>query len=919
LASIRAWIGDGVMAIRDIVQAAAGVGGGGEYVEDVFSTYLYKGNGATQTIENGIALGDSNYGPSVEFDGTSDYLSRSSDMTGNVDSKTFTLSCWFYSASTQNATAGLVWNTSGRFGIGLSSTGKGLAIRALTSANGWLLDAGANSVFALETWSHLLISIDLNNSANRYVYLNDTDITSSISWATYNVGDISFTEANWFVASSNAGATQRNEGRQANTFLDYTYRDLSVTNNRRLFITADGQPATGLASLSPILYMPLDGSTASVGTNSGTGGDFTVNGSPTVLTQGGPYIESGYGQGGLVWIKSRSSTTSNENFHFLSDSARGKSDEYGPDIFKPLYSNETSSQDYLSGSYRGGVGSFNSNGFTLSSGLIASYSNNSSETYVSWTFRKAPKFFDVVTWTGNGVAGREIPHSLGSVPGCVIIKCTSTITSWQVYHIGAPTGSLVLQSTAALDTVSAKYYFGDDTSIIAPTSTNFTVGGSYASSQVNGSGATYVAYVFAHDAGGFGDDGEQNVISCGSFTTDGSGNATVNLGYEPQFILDKITTVGDWRMFDSMRGIPTGGGDARLLANDAQVENSANDVVNLTATGFTSRLSAANTPYIYIAIRRPMKTPEAGTEVFMPLLRTGTDATAQVTGVGFAPDLVNVLKRQGTTRLFSDRLRGRSKSLLSTSTNAETTSVNAGNDIVSYNMDGITLGPNWNIDVNSASEPYVNYFFKRAPGFMDVVAFTQVGTSGTQTINHNLTIAPQLVFVKSRAAGDAWKVGSSLVSGNANLNQSYAFSGTSPVNTLTTTTFGFNIGSHGYSNGMTFVSYLFSTLAGVSKVGSYTGTGADLNVDCGFSAGARFILIKRTDEDAGGSSGDWYVWDSVRGIAAGNDPYLLLNSTAAEVTSTDYIDPLSSGFTVTSSAPAALNASGGSYIFLAIA
>jgi hypothetical protein len=112
----------------------------------------------------------------------------------------------------------------------------------------------------------------------------------------------------------------------------------------------------------------------------------------------------------------------------------------------------------------------------------------------------------------------------------------------------------------------------------------------------------------------------------------------------------------------------------------------------------------------------------------------------------------------------------------------------------------------------------------------------------------------------------------------------------------------------------TYIAYLFATLAGVSKVGSYTGTGADLNVDCGFSAGARFILIKRTD-----STGDWYVWDSARGIVAGNDPYLLLNSLAAEVTSTDYIDPLSSGFTVTSSAPAALNASGGTYIFLAIA
>ena len=112
----------------------------------------------------------------------------------------------------------------------------------------------------------------------------------------------------------------------------------------------------------------------------------------------------------------------------------------------------------------------------------------------------------------------------------------------------------------------------------------------------------------------------------------------------------------------------------------------------------------------------------------------------------------------------------------------------------------------------------------------------------------------------------------------------------------------------------TYMAYLFATVAGISKVGSYSGTGSDVNVDCGFSAGARFILIKRSD-----STGDWYLYDSVRGIVAGNDPYLLLNSNAAQVTSTDYIDPLSSGFTVTSSAPAALNTSGGTYVFYAIA
>ena len=73
-------------------------------------------------------------------------------------------------------------------------------------------------------------------------------------------------------------------------------------------------------------------------------------------------------------------------------------------------------------------------------------------------------------------------------------------------------------------------------------------------------------------------------------------------------------------------------------------------------------------------------------------------------------------------------------------------------------------------------------------------------------------------------------------------------------------------------------------------------------------------MIKRTD-----SNGDWYVWDSARGITASDDPYLLLNKTAAEVTNTNYVDTDTTGFKVTAAAPAGINASGGTYIFLAIA
>jgi hypothetical protein len=108
---------------------------------------------------------------------------------------------------------------------------------------------------------------------------------------------------------------------------------------------------------------------------------------------------------------------------------------------------------------------------------------------------------------------------------------------------------------------------------------------------------------------------------------------------------------------------------------------------------------------------------------------------------------------------------------------------------------------------------------------------------------------------------------------------------------------------------------LFASVTGVSKVGTYTGTGTTNQINCGFTSGARFVMIKRLS----GSTGDWYVYDTARGIIAGNDPFMLINTTAADVTNTDYIDAFSSGFELSSTAPAAINANGATFIFLAIA
>jgi hypothetical protein len=117
------------------------------------------------------------------------------------------------------------------------------------------------------------------------------------------------------------------------------------------------------------------------------------------------------------------------------------------------------------------------------------------------------------------------------------------------------------------------------------------------------------------------------------------------------------------------------------------------------------------------------------------------------------------------------------------------------------------------------------------------------------------------------------------------------------------------------ASGSTYVAYLFATCAGVSKVGSYTGNGTTQTINCGFGAGgARFVLIKRTD-----STGDWYVYDTARGMTVLTDPYLLLNSLAAEVATLGSVTTVSTGFALNSSILADINVNTGTYIFLAIA
>jgi hypothetical protein len=599
------------------------------------------------------------------------------------------------------------------------------------------------------------------------------------------------------------------------------------------------------------------------------------------------------GEGGLVWTKARV-----DRFHNLEDTVRGAGNT--------LWANATSASYY----YDDAITAFGSTGYTLGADNTGNQVNSSAN-YVSWTFRKQPKFFDIVTYTGNATSNRQIAHNLGSVPGCIIIRRTNAGGSnWKVNHRSlAANQDLSLNLTNAADSAND---FWDNT---RPTSTHFTVGSLTA---VNGNGDDFVAYLFAHDAGGFGLTGTDNVISCGSYTGNSSADGPiVTLGYEPQWVMIKNTTTAgySWSIYDNMRGIPTGPNDAYLLANTSDAEQgttSGTNEIDFQATGFqlksaSYRYNASGDTYIYIAIRRgPMKVPTSGTSVYATDTRNGTAPNPPTFNSGFPVDWA--LSRdvsQTWDWVVSQRLMG-NFGFEGISTVAAT---DLGGDWGAFGfMDGHnTLG--------TVNANYRSWMFRRYPNVFDVCCYT--GTGSARTVSHNLGVAPEMMIVKGRAGTRGWRVYFGVNTKAAELNStgsadtnSVFWNNTSPTSSV------FTVGTDSDVNtsAVNYVAYLFATYAGVSKVGSYTGTGTTLQIDCGFTGGARFVLIKRTD-----STGAWYVWDTARGIVSGNDPYLLLNSTAAEVTNTDYIDTYSAGFEISSTAPAAINASGGTFIFLAIA
>ena len=505
-----------------------------------------------------------------------------------------------------------------------------------------------------------------------------------------------------------------------------------------------------------------------------------------------------------------------------------------------------------------------------------------------------------MTYSGNSTAGRTISHNLGCTVGQVWVKRTSHTNNWICWHRGIANNKY-LQLNSTSQAYNDGGIFWNNTT---PSSTTVTLG---SDSGVNATGSTYVMYVFAHNDSGdgeFGPDSDQDIIKCGSYS--GSSSAQeITVGFEPQFILQKRTDgTSPWRLHDTMRGMPVGSDDAYLAADSTAAEADYN-VFSVTPTGFRIDYSSPyyNTSggsYIYMAIRRgPLAVPEDATKVF-------AIDTAQANVVGqpaFESNFVTdhmIAKVPGSSGdwLSNSRLVG-TKYM---STNTTAAELNSNSMLWDYN-NGV-----WE---RGSGGSYTAWMWKRAPGYFDVVCYDG-NSSYPRNISHNLGVVPEMMWVKTRNAADNWRVYSKdmTVQQEMLLNGTYAASSTGSWGTggrPTDSVFIVGSANTNYS-GRNYIAYLFATVAGVSKVGSVSHSGSSTDVDCGFSSGARFVFLKRTDD-----TGSWVVFDTARGITSGNDPYLKLNSTSAQVTTLDQLDPLSSGFQITG------DFNDGDYIFYAIA
>ncbi len=615
------------------------------------------------------------------------------------------------------------------------------------------------------------------------------------------------------------------------------------------------------------------------------------------------------GEGGITWVKGRTNGVP----HYIANTESG-----GGGFHHRINDGQNTTTT-------AGITGFNSNGFSLGTATDFNYNNATYGHFASWSFRNHPSFFKVIKYTGNGTS-QTINHGLDCEVGAVLVHSEDNSRDGVWWHRGlnnASNGTGYLLADSNQNETTASLIWNST----APTSTTVSVG---ASTYTNSNNEEYIMYVFAHNDGDgvFGPNGDQDIIKCGVYTGTGSEsiNSVVDLGFEPQWIMVKrITGYDNWIMLDNMRGwfpdryTNTNGLAVKFYTNTAGTE-SDDSLLYPLANGFaltnnSSQVNGDSQKYVYIAIRRgPLNPPTDAEDVFKAVYQSDDKPTAPS---GFVTDMMVRMYSISNANypMFSTRFQG--KRYFRTSANAsEATLSNHAWDF----MDGFGDG------IGGGTTNITYHCWKRAPQFLDLVRYDGAGTNG-QRIDHQLGIVPSMIWIKRRDSSTDWAVWHKDLNEGVDAEDYHLHLNSSTTentgkefgqyNSYYPTETDFEVGESTLTNSTNgrYLAMVFGEIDGVSKMGRYTGNGTNQNIDCGFTNGARYILIKCVNSSA---RAPWVVVDHNRGINAGTEPTDIYSSGDANLT-IDCIDPYSAGFNVVQEGNRSLNFNGSKYIYYAIA
>ena len=871
--------------VRNVLMGAAGSADESTFVDDVFSTYVYAGNSTARSINNGLDL---------------------SGEGGMVWIKSRDNAYDHYIVDTERGALNRIRSN--------SDGGSGVAAQTLTAFNNNGFALGADSINLVVNASNKTYASWSFRKAPGFFTIKEYTGSGSTQSLTHDLGSIpgcimikrtDATAADWAVyhRGQNGGVNPEDYRLKLNSDTDQSdqtyWGDTAPTASH--FTVGDSHTEVNASGGTYIAYLFAGGESTA---DTARSVDFDGSGDTLQIAQ---HADLGFGTGDYTvefWIKFRNLTTQVAQVDFTGATTDDMWQIYNTTdgkihLYRKVGGSGSTilSSESLSGSANGG-GQWFHIAVTRASNTTRLYVNGTSVATTTDTTN-----YPAATFTIANRKGLDLTDCNCQISNVRIVKGTAVYTS----SFRPPTAGLT-------DITNTKLLCCNKNTVTGSTVTPGTI-------TANGNPQSSTSTPFDDPNGfKFGEGGDQNLIKCGSYIG-ASGANEVDLGWEPQWVLLKnIDSVEPWILVDNMRGWVDESSGARSLRPDSDNAESGYSGWGTIATGWALDLNQREIDqneqnYVYIAIRRPdpliAKPVEVGTETFTMDTGNGSSVIPAFDS-GFPVDFA-ITRQPASTEDW-----------LATSRKTGTQYVRPNTSGSQNSWHNFTFDSNvgWSKSNNPSTSQ--SWMWKRGAGF-DLVTFKGTAANPGPEYAHSLGQVPELKFLKRRDAGGTGWIGTGTVISQAMVGNTtsakdyYIYLDTSAgaVNSSnywsgndTATHFTVRHGNgEGGGSADPYLCLLFASVAGISKVGYYTGNGySGHTITTGFSP--RFVLIRRLN----GSEDNWVVLDTLRGWAAGNDNYISLNSSSPQ-SSGDMGAPTSTGFTLTSDGW--VNYNTGKYIYYA--